>query len=86
MQEASVEVATQPQPQPPVFGAGGAEPAWAVRLEERQQRTEATLKNVERMLAVLLLQAQKEQGKAGQPAPAPPPDAGGGGAAAGGRE
>ena len=50
----------------------------------RQQRTEATLKNVERMLAVLLLQAQKEQGKAGQPALAP--DAGGGGAAAGGRE
>ena len=84
MLEASVEVATQPQPQPPVFGAGGAEPAWAVRLEERQQRTEATLKNVERMLAVLLLQAQKEQGKAGQPTP--PPDAGGGGAAAGGRE
>ena len=82
MLEASVEVAAQPQP--PALGAGGAEPAWAVRLEERQQRTEATLKNVERMLAVLLLQAQKEQGKAGQPTP--PPDAGGGGAAAGGRE
>ena len=79
MADASVEVQQQA-----VGSSSGGTAAWAARIEDRQERMEASLERLEGMLSSLLVSVQ-DDGSAGHefpspfPSPSPSPSAPGGG-------
>ena len=79
MADASVEVQQQA-----VGSSSGGTAAWAARIEDRQERMEASLERLEGMLSSLLMSVQ-DDGSAGHefpspfPSPSPSPSAPGGG-------